>query len=103
MANCARPAAFAIQSRRRRSGALPIAAAFDAIVQERPHALVVLVDRVFLHERARIIDFAAQNHLPGVVTHQELVDSGALMSYGPNYPDMHRRAATYVDKILWQV
>jgi ABC-type uncharacterized transport system substrate-binding protein len=34
------------------------------------------------------------------VAHQELVDSGGLMSFGPNYPDLHRRAAPYVDKIL---
>ena len=77
-----------------------LADAFVAIVKERPHALVVFADRVFLHQRARIMDFAAENHLPAVVTHQELVESGGLMSFGANYPDMHRRAATYVDKIL---
>ena len=77
-----------------------LSAAFAAIVKERAQALVVLADRVFLHGRARIMDFAAENHLPSVVTHQELVESGGLLSFGPNYPDMHRRAATYVDKIL---
>ena len=74
--------------------------AFAAIVKERPHALVVFADRLFLHHRARITDFAAEHRLPAVVTHQELVESGGLMSFGANYPDMHRRAATYVDKIL---
>jgi putative ABC transport system substrate-binding protein len=77
-----------------------LAEAFAAIAQKRPHALVVFADRVFLHDRARIVAFAAENHLPAVVTHQELVESGGLMSFGANYPDMHRRAATYVDKIL---
>ncbi len=77
-----------------------LSGAFVAIVKDRPHALIVFADRVFLHDRARIVDFAAKNRLPAVVTHQELVDSGGLMSFGANYPDMHRRAATYVDKIL---
>ncbi len=71
-----------------------------AIVKDRPHAFIVFADRVFLHDRQRIVDFAAKNHVPAVATHQELVDSGGLMSFGANYPDMHRRAATYVDKIL---
>lgn len=74
--------------------------AFNAIVKDRPHALVVFADRLFLHHRTRIADFAAERRLPAVVTHQELVASGSLMSFGANYPDMHRRAATYVDKIL---
>jgi putative ABC transport system substrate-binding protein len=47
-----------------------------------------------------MMDLAAQNHLPGVYPYQELVETGGLASYGPNYVDMHRRAAAYVDKIL---
>ncbi|OGQ77694.1 MAG: hypothetical protein A3F90_09080 [Deltaproteobacteria bacterium RIFCSPLOWO2_12_FULL_60_19] len=74
--------------------------AFATIRKERPGALLVLADRLFLHNRARIMDFAAQNRLPGVHAYQELVEAGGLMSYGPSYADMHRRAAAYVDKIL---
>jgi putative ABC transport system substrate-binding protein len=74
--------------------------AFAGIVRDRPQAVVVFADRVFLHNRTRIASFALENHLPTAVTHQEIVDSGALMSFGANYPDMHRRAARYVDKIL---
>jgi putative ABC transport system substrate-binding protein len=74
--------------------------AFAQIVKERPGALLVLADRVFLHNRVRIMDFAAKRRLPGVYAYVELVEAGGLMSYGPNYGDMHRRAATYVDKIL---
>jgi len=74
--------------------------AFDTIAKERPDALIVLADRVFLHNRARIVDFAARNRLPAVYPYRELVEAGGLMSFGPNYADMHRRAATYVDKIL---
>ena len=74
--------------------------AFATILKERPGALLVLADRLFLHNRARIMDFATQNRLPGVHAYVELVEAGGLMSYGPSYADMHRRAATYVDKIL---
>ena len=74
--------------------------AFDAIVRERPGAFIVLADRVFLHNRSRIVAFAARQRLPGVYAYRELVEAGGLMSFGPNYADMHRRAATFVDKIL---
>jgi putative ABC transport system substrate-binding protein len=74
--------------------------AFAKILRERSGALLVLADRLFLHHRARIMDFATQNHLPGVHAYVELVEAGGLMSYGPSYADMHKRAAIYVDKIL---
>jgi putative ABC transport system substrate-binding protein len=75
-------------------------AAFAAILRERPGALLVLADRIFLHNRARIVDFEAKHRLPGVYAYRELVEAGGLMSFGPSYPGMHRQAAHYVDKIL---
>jgi len=75
-------------------------AAFAAIVKERPGALLVLADRVFLHNRARIVDFEVKHRLLGVYAYRELVEAGGLMSFGPSYPGMHRRAAYYVDRIL---
>jgi putative ABC transport system substrate-binding protein len=75
-------------------------AAFATLVKDKPNALIILADRIFLHNRARLIDFATRNRLPGVYTYRELVEAGGLMSYGPSYEDLHRRAATYVDKIL---
>jgi len=74
--------------------------ALAAIDKERPGALLVLADRLFLHHRTRIMDFATQRRLPGVHAYRELVEAGGLMSYGPSYADMHRRAAWYVEKIL---
>jgi putative tryptophan/tyrosine transport system substrate-binding protein len=74
--------------------------AFAAIVRERPGALLVLADRLFLHNRQRIMDFATKNRLPGVHAYRELVEAGGLMSFGPSYGGMHRHAALYVDKIL---
>jgi putative ABC transport system substrate-binding protein len=75
-------------------------AAFSAIGRERADALLVLADRVFLHNRARIMNFAAQHRLPGVHAYRELVEAGGLMSFGPSYAGMHRRAAYYVDRIF---
>lgn len=77
-----------------------LADALAAIARDHPDALVVFADRVFLHNRLRIAGLALDKHLPTAVTHQELVDSGCLMSLGANYPAMHRRAAVYVDRIL---
>jgi putative tryptophan/tyrosine transport system substrate-binding protein len=73
---------------------------FVAILRERPGALLILADRVFLHNRVALADFATANRLPAVYAYRELVESGGLMSFGPNYADMHRRAASFVDKIL---
>ena len=74
--------------------------AFDVIRKERPDALLILADRVFLHNRQRIVDFTKEQRLPNVNAYKELVEVGGLMSYGPSYEDMHKRAAIYVDKIL---
>jgi putative ABC transport system substrate-binding protein len=74
--------------------------AFAVILRERPEGLLVLADRLFLHHRQRIMDFAAEHRLPGVHAYRELVEVGGLMSFGPSYADMHRRAAIFVDRIL---
>jgi putative ABC transport system substrate-binding protein len=75
--------------------------AFAAIHKERPGALLlILADRVFLHNRIRLIDFAAKEKLPNINAYRELVEAGGLMSFGPSYEDMHGRATEYVDKIL---
>ena len=74
--------------------------AFLEISAKGASALVVLTTPIFLLERQRIVDLAAKNRLPTVYATRNYVDAGGLMSYGPNFPDLHRRAATYVDKIL---
>jgi len=74
--------------------------AFTLIRKERPDALLILADRVFLHNRQRMMDFTEEQRLPNVNAYHELVEVGGLMSYGPSYEDMHKRAAIYVDKIL---
>src|SRR3990172_3052156 len=74
--------------------------AFNAILRERSGALIMLADRLFLHHRARIVDFTTRHRLPGMFAYRELVEAGGLMSFGPSYPGMHRRAAYFVDRIL---
>jgi putative ABC transport system substrate-binding protein len=77
-----------------------VAGALAAITAEQPDALMFLADRVLLHERRRLMDFAAEHKLPGIYPYREMVEAGGLMSYGPSYADLHRRAAIYVAKIL---
>jgi putative ABC transport system substrate-binding protein len=74
--------------------------AFASIVKEKSDGLLILADRVFLHNRQRMMDFATEHRLPSVNAYREMVEAGGLTSYGPSYEEMHRRAADYVDRIL---
>ena len=76
------------------------ARAFSDMTSARAGALTVLPANMFLREHRRLVDLAAKYRLPAVYTQREFVDAGGLMSYGANQPDLFRRAATYVDKIL---
>ena len=76
------------------------ARAFSDMSSARVDALTVLPSNRFLREHRRLVELAAQNRLPAVYTSREFVDAGGLMSYGANSADLHRRAATYVHKIL---
>ena len=76
------------------------ARALSAMTSARAGALTVLPSNMFVRERRRLVDLAAKNRLPAVYTSREFVDAGGLMSYGAHQPDLFRRAATYVDKIL---
>lgn len=55
---------------------------------------------LFVTHRARLVDAVAGSRLPAIYPARVYVEAGGLMSYGPNLPDLWRRAATYVDKIL---
>jgi putative tryptophan/tyrosine transport system substrate-binding protein len=75
--------------------------AFSAVTKERAQALIMpAANPVGFAKRGQIASFAQKNRLPSIYAQKEYVDAGGLMSYGPSTPDMHRRAATYVDKIL---
>ena len=74
--------------------------AFAAMAKERVGALLVVTDPAFIPHRARLVDLAVKNRLPSIFTQREDAEAGGLMSYGPRLSDLHRRGATYVDKIL---
>ena len=75
-------------------------AAFDAIAQERPDALLVLADPFLILHRNRFIEFATKQRLPAIYGTKEHAAAGGLMTYGPNIEGQFRRAASYVDRIL---
>ena len=74
--------------------------AFDAATRERAEAIHVYGDPLTFIHRARIAELAARSRLPALYLFRENVEAGGLMSYGPSQPDIFRRAAGYVDKIL---
>ena len=75
-------------------------AAFSAMARNRPDALFVLTDSLTTVHRKRILELSATGRIPAMYEFAFLVQDGGLMSYGPNFDDMFRRAALYVDRIL---
>jgi putative ABC transport system substrate-binding protein len=76
-----------------------IVPAFDKL-NGHADALYVVIDAIVNANRTRIITFVLGARLPSIFGTRDYVKAGGLMSYGPNFPDMFRRAAEYVDKIL---
>jgi putative ABC transport system substrate-binding protein len=76
-----------------------IGPAFDAL-KGRTDALHVTGDPLMVTNRIRINTLAQGLRLPAIYNAREFVDAGGLMSYGPNFPDLYRRAAEHVSKIL---
>ena len=74
--------------------------ALASAVRQRVRGLLVVRDQLFFQHRKRIVEFAAKSRLATIYGLRECVVDGALMSYGTNLPEMLRRAAGYVDKIL---
>jgi ABC-type uncharacterized transport system substrate-binding protein len=81
----------------RRAG--DIARTFETL-KSRAEALFVLADPLINANQVRINTLAVDARLPTMSGFRDYVETGGLMSYGPNYPDLFRRAADYVDRIL---
>jgi putative ABC transport system substrate-binding protein len=78
-----------------------IESSFRAAVKERADACLMLpAGPIANSQRKEIIELAAKTRLPTIYRDREQVEAGGLMSYGVNFDDLFRRAATYVDKIL---
>jgi putative ABC transport system substrate-binding protein len=77
-----------------------LANALSATKMRRVQALVTLNDTMFFSQQVQIANLAAKSGLPAMFPETEYVNAGGLMSYGPNLPDLFRRAAMYVDKIV---
>ncbi len=74
--------------------------AFATAAAQHADAIFVLDDPMFGSNAGRIAELAARSRLPAMYGFRQYVDSGGLISYGPNLSDLFKRAATYVDKIL---
>ena len=76
------------------------AAAFDGMMRNRDQGVLVMATPFTFAHRREIVDLAAAHRIAAVYEHHLFVEQGGLMSYGVNIPEMSRRAAVYVDKIL---
>jgi len=75
-------------------------ATFRVAAKGRADGLLVLGNPYLNAQRKQVVDLAVKHRLPATYTRPEYIDAGGLMYYGTNYPDLFRRAAYYVDKIL---
>jgi len=96
----ARTLGIALQSVAVRPDPRDYDAAFVAMKRAGAGAVIVLQSAAFFASRQRIADLALTHRLPSVVGSKEWVEAGGLISYGADYPDLFRRAALFVDKIL---
>jgi putative ABC transport system substrate-binding protein len=81
-------------------GPKDIETAFQAARNGRAEAVLVLGSSVLLLQRTQVVELVGRNRLPAIYSQREFLDAGGLMTYGPNFADLWRHAATYVDKIL---
>jgi putative ABC transport system substrate-binding protein len=75
-------------------------AAFADLLSQHPDALLVTTEAFTRRYQARILDFANSNKIPAMFEDSSYVEAGGLMSYGPDYQEVFRTAAIFVDKIL---
>jgi putative ABC transport system substrate-binding protein len=75
-------------------------AAFGTVVQEQIEVLLILADPLFFANSEALAELSVKSRLITMTAYRTLAEAGALMSYGPNYFDSYKAAASYVDRIL---
>ena len=104
---------YALQVKATETGARALGVQLDLIAVRSPNDFetafkvarkaqaLIQFEAVFLTtHRTRLLELAVRNRLPAVYGFRDWVDGGGLMAYGPSFPEVYRRAAVYVDKIL---
>jgi putative ABC transport system substrate-binding protein len=81
-------------------GPKDIETAFRVSSKERAEAILALGNSVLLLQRTQVVELVGKNRLPAIYSQREFLEAGGLMTYGPNFADLWRHAAVYVDKIL---
>ena len=74
--------------------------AFRTMGEQGVGAAIILDEAMFHQERTRITTLAAQRQIPTIYGHRDYAEASGLLSYGPHFPTLFRRAVTFVDKIL---
>jgi len=77
-----------------------IETALAALSRLHPDAALLIADTQMLAQRQRIVEFMMANRLPAIYAYREFAKAGGLISYSPDFDDLFRQAAAYVDKIL---
>jgi putative ABC transport system substrate-binding protein len=77
-----------------------LAETFSAMTRQHVEAVVVVNSPLVFGERRTIVELALKHKVPAIYGSADYADVGGLLSYGPSYPELYRRAASYVDKIL---
>jgi putative ABC transport system substrate-binding protein len=74
--------------------------AFAEMITHKAEAILVVMGGPAYQHRARVAELAMRHRLPAIAAFKEFPQAGGFMSYGPDLPDLYRRGAVYVDKIL---
>jgi putative tryptophan/tyrosine transport system substrate-binding protein len=74
--------------------------AFSDMTRRRPGALLTVLDTIIAPYRRLIAEFAGNNRVPSILAMRDYAEWGGLLSYGPSLPELYRRAASYVDRLL---